>query len=238
MDSRKWPKILPSLTDEQIFISNDFMKHWHEVLSNRSVFNLLERFNHQFPIKYSPSHFVTTLEIGAGLGEHLDYEQLTDQQKEHYTAVEIRDNMAATIKQRHPDINVFVGDCQKPLPYPDHYFDRIVAIHVLEHLPNLPATIHEMHRLCHKHHGAVTIVIPCEGGALYSLSRKLSAQRIFEKRYQQSYSWFIKREHINTPEEILTEIAPYFHIKKRRFFPFGLPSINLNLVMGLLLTAK
>ena len=30
-----WPKVLPPLNDEQRRISDDFMKHWHEVLPRR-----------------------------------------------------------------------------------------------------------------------------------------------------------------------------------------------------------
>ena len=35
----------------------------------------------------------------------------------------------------------------------DGYFDRILAVHVLEHLPNLPAAIRECYRLCNKTKG-------------------------------------------------------------------------------------
>ena len=43
------------------------------------------------------------------------------------------------------------------------------------------------------------VVIPCEGGLAYSLARRISAQRIFEKRYGMSYRFFIESEHINVP---------------------------------------
>jgi SAM-dependent methyltransferase len=214
------------------------MKHWHEVISTRALFTHLENFNHGFPAKNAPKQFQTTLEIGSGLGEHLEYENLTPQQKSDYTAVELRENMADAIKAKYPEINTIVGDCQKELPFADDYFDRILAIHVLEHLPNLPATIKEMHRLCNKERGVFSVVIPCEGGMLYSLLRRFSSKRMFEKRYKQPYSWFISREHINMPEEIIQELSHYFTIKKRRFFPFVLPSVNTNLVIGLTLVPK
>jgi len=41
--------------------------------------------------------------------------------------------------------------------------------------------------------------------------------RIFEKRYQQPYDWFIRREHLNVPAEILRELAPFFEITHRSF---------------------
>lgn len=235
MEISKWPKVLPPLTSEQEKISNDFMKHWHEVLSSTARYGSIEKFNHNYAVKNAPKQFLRTLEIGAGIGEHLKYENLTSQQKANYVALEIRENMAKKIKFRHPDVIVHQGDCQKKLDFPDEHFDRILAIHVLEHLPNLPATIQEMHRLCHKKHGTFSIVIPCEGGMLYSLARKISAQRIFEKIYKQSYKWFIEREHINRPNEILEELKPYFKIQHQAYFPFIWPSVNLNLCIGITL---
>jgi ubiquinone/menaquinone biosynthesis C-methylase UbiE len=92
--------------------------------------------------------FRTTLEIGAGLAEHLAYERLTAEQEANYAAVEIRPDMVKTIRQRFPRIQARLGDCQQRLDFPDGYFDRVLAIHVLEHPPNLPATVEEMHRLC------------------------------------------------------------------------------------------
>jgi hypothetical protein len=81
-------------------------------------------------------------------------------------------------------------------------------------------------------------VIPCEGGLAYSLARKISAQRIFEKRYKQSYRWFIDREHINRPQEILEELSPYFEVTHRSFFPLKLPLVFSNLCIGLTLRPK
>jgi ubiquinone/menaquinone biosynthesis C-methylase UbiE len=234
----KWPKVLAPLTAEQEIISNDFMKHWHEELSSRSQYGLLEKFNHGYVVKHAPKQFKRTLEIGAGLGEHIHYENLTTEQKKNYVALELRENMAAKIRSRHPEITTQVGDCQQPLPFPDGHFDRILAIHVLEHLPNLPNTIKEMYRLCNKEHGVFSIVIPCEGGLAYTLARRISAQRIFERKYKQSYKWFIEREHLNKPQEIFAELKPYFTVEKRSFFPLGLPLVNANLCIGVTLRPR
>ena len=62
------------------------MKYWHEVLPRR--FGLVERFNHSYAVRHAPSRFRRTLEIGAGLGEHLHHERLTGEQEENYYALE------------------------------------------------------------------------------------------------------------------------------------------------------
>jgi ubiquinone/menaquinone biosynthesis C-methylase UbiE len=231
MKSAHWPKIIPPLTAEQKRISDDFMKYWHEVLPRK--YGWVDDFNHQYAVRHAPPEFRTTLEIGAGLGEHLAYEQLTPEQEENYVALELRENMAEEIRRRFPRVQVRVGDCQKRIDFADGYFDRILAIHVLEHLPDLPSTVRELHRLCHPERGVLSIVIPCEGSPAYILARKVSAQRIFEKRYGQSYDWFIKREHLNRPAEILAELGRWFVMAKRSFFPIPLPFIFCNLCLGL-----
>jgi SAM-dependent methyltransferase len=233
----KWPKIFPPLSLEQKRVSDDFMKYWHEVLPRR--YGVIEKFNHGYPVRHAPKDFKTTLEIGAGLAEHVEYEKLTPEQEADYVALELRPNMVAAIRQKFPRIQAREGDCQKRLPFADGHFDRILAVHVLEHLPNLPAAVREMHRLCDPERGVFSVVIPCEGGLAYSLARRISAQRIFEKRYKQSYRWFIEREHINRPAEIMAELAPYFEIRHRSFFPLPfLPFVFCNLVIGLTLIPR
>ena len=217
-------------------MSDDFVRYWHEVLPGR--YGFVDRFNHGYPVAHAPKDFARTLEIGAGLGTHLEYERLTPQQERDYVALELRDNMAAKIRERFPKVQTSVGDCQEHLPFPDGHFDRVLAIHVLEHLPNLPAALAEMHRLCHADRGVFSVVIPCEGGLAYGLARRLSAQRLFERRYRQSYDWFIRREHINRPEEILGLLGQDFDIVHRAWFPLGIPSVALNLCIGLTLRPR
>ena len=239
LTARRWPKVLPPLTPEQQRISDDFMQRWHEELAGRSRYGLLEKFNHEFPVRHSRAGFKTTLEIGAGLGEHLRYEQLTPEQEENYYANEFRANMAAEIRMRYPRVQTVVGDCQQRFNFPDGFFDRVIAVHVLEHLPNLPATLREAWRLLDKQHGRLLIVIPCEGSPAYTLARKISAERVYKKRYGGSYRWFYTREHINLPREILTELDPYFTIEARSFFPLPfLPFVFTNLVIGLSLKPR
>jgi ubiquinone/menaquinone biosynthesis C-methylase UbiE len=133
----KWPKILAELTPEKKLINDDFMQYWHQELAKNTFFyRLLENFNHTYVTKHISSDFSTTLEIGAGLGEHLKYEKLSTQQKSNYVALELRANMAEEIKKKYPEVITLVADCQTKLNYPDNYFDRILAISC--HSRNIP----------------------------------------------------------------------------------------------------
>lgn len=230
MSPVKWPKTFPPLTPEQTAISDDFMKYWHEVLPRK--YGIVDEFNHNYVVKTAPKNFSRTLEIGAGNGEHLKYENLSPEQEANYVAVDIRENMIAKLSEQFPHIKAIVGDCQGRMNFEDGFFDRILAIHVLEHLPNLPAAVREMHRLCDKNRGVLSIVIPCEGSLAYTIARKISAQRIFEARYKQSYRWFIEREHINRPHEIFEELSPYFSLVSSVYFPLPLKMEFCNLCVG------
>ena len=135
-----WPKRVPELTEEQRSIQGDWMRYFHERMPDDH--SRVVRFNHKYAARSArPGR---TLDIGAGLGEHLRYEDLSLQD---YHAVELREDMAKAIRRDFPSVVTVVADCQQRLPYDDSTFDRAVAIHVLEHLPNLPAALSEIRRL-------------------------------------------------------------------------------------------
>ena len=84
-------KKLPQLTEEQKRIKADFMRYWHEVLPQK--YGMIEKFNHTFPITPTRGKI---LEIGAGLGEHISYENL---EGVDYYALEILPEMSLKIKK-------------------------------------------------------------------------------------------------------------------------------------------
>jgi len=225
----QWPKRLPVLTEEQQRIRADFMAHWLEVLPRR--YGLLEKFNHGYPLR-SRAAGARTLELGAGLGAHLAFEDLTGPGE--YVALEHQAPLAERLAAKYPRARVVTGDCQARQDFPDGHFDRVLAVHVLEHLPDLPRCLDEVRRLL-RPGGLFAVVLPCEGGWAYALARRISARRIFEKRYKQSYDWFVACEHINLPHEILEELNARFETLHRSFFPLRLPVVNFNLVIGLTL---
>lgn len=223
----RWPKAVPPLDDEQRRISDDFMRHWHEVLPNR--YGAIERFNHGYSLRFLPdqAHF-KTLEIGAGVGAHLAFEDLG---RQDYHCVELRQNMADAIAERFPQVTTKVGDCQRDLPYDSESFDRVIVVHVLEHLPDLPGCLDEVQRVL-KPGGIFSIVLPCDPGLAYEMARKISAERIFKKRYKLPYGWLIRREHINSPQEILSLLDDRFEELDRTYWPLHIPFANMNLCIG------
>lgn len=228
VQSTIWPKQRPDLTSRQKEILEDWYSYWLSLLPNR--YSGIVRFNHSYPIRTADRRG-RTLEIGAGDGEHLRYEKLDSQE---YFALELREALANNLRTAFPQVNVIVGDCQDRIQVPDQFFERVIAIHVLEDLTNLPKALDEVVRVLAPG-GRFSVVIPCEGGLLYSLGRQFSSKRIFEKRYGVDYDWMISYDHVNRADEVMKEILARFTLEDHTYFPFRIPSVNSNLIVGLTL---
>jgi SAM-dependent methyltransferase len=201
------------------------MRYYHERLPEEHGW--IARFNHEYAARSAAPG--RTLDIGAGLGEHLRYEDLSAQE---YHAVELRDDMAVAIRRDFPSVVTVVADCQERMPYEDGAFDRALAVHVLEHLPNLPAALDEIRRLL-RPGGVLSVVIPCEGGLVYGLGRRVTTQRTFERRYKTSYRWHIESDHVNQAREVIREIHRHFQVTDATYHPARVPLIDLNVLVGL-----
>jgi phosphatidylethanolamine/phosphatidyl-N-methylethanolamine N-methyltransferase len=227
-----WPKQRTSLTAEQHAALEDWYQEFLcSVLPDN--FGWIERFNDRYALR-SARPSCRTLEIGPGNGSHLKVEDLSAH--EEYVALELRPFLSDQIAQ-HSNLKVVVGDCQDHLPYEEDTFDRVLAIHVLEHLDNLPVAVREVARVL-KPSGLFSVVIPAEGGTAYALGRRLTVQRRFERRYKIPYQEVIRYEHINTAREVLSELRQAFRVEHRTFFPTRLPSVDLNLTIGLTLSPR
>lgn len=222
-----WPKPKPQLSDEQEAIVADWSKHFLGSVKT-SQFDWISRFDHEFAAKSAMSS-LRTLELGAGTGTHLSYEPLGD-----YVALERSPDLAAEIPRRE-HLTTVLNDCEEGLPWRENSFDRVLAIHVLEHLYNLPAAADEVVRVL-KPDGLFAVVIPCEGGRIYSTGRRFTTQKRFEKRYGVPYDWIIRFEHCNTAQEVIEVLSTRFQIRRSEFFPFRVRSVDLNIVIGLELT--
>ncbi|HLL90864.1 MAG TPA: class I SAM-dependent methyltransferase [Tepidisphaeraceae bacterium] len=228
-----WPKVRPPLDAEQQRIMEDWYGHYlGNVLPNR--FGAIDRFGHEYVLR-SMVDGARTLEVGPGTGSHLQFEDL--KRHEQYVGVELRATLGNTIERDYPGVRLVVGDCQQRIDFPDHTFDRVIAIHVLEHLDNLPAALAEFRRVL-KPSGRLSIVIPCEGGAGYAMGRAVTTKRLFEKRYKVPYEPFIRHDHVNTARDVLAALDRDFRTVHRTFYPLRVPSVDANLVIGLTLAPR
>jgi SAM-dependent methyltransferase len=223
-----WPKRPPPLTPEQEAAREAFMLAWHNLLPAK--YGIVERFNHGALSRLPPGrkHW-RTLEIGAGIGGHLPFEDLSCQE---YHALELRDEFCELLSQRPGIAGVHSTDIEQPTPFDSGSFDRVVAIHVLEHLRDLPRAVTEIYRIL-ADDGIFDVVLPCEGGLAYYFARRISAKPFFEKRFGMSYDPIIANEHVNTLREVLDTLEPYFAAETVSRFPLGIPIDSINLAIAL-----
>ncbi len=227
-----WPKVPPELTQAQLDAREQYMKLWHEQLPLK--YGFVEAFNHGFPSRLPHRSGSRTLEVGAGLGSHLRYERLDDQE---YYCLEYREEFCREISKSLPVERVFCGSIEARTPWDDGFFDRIVAIHVLEHLRDLPRALEEVNRLL-KADGFFDIVIPCEGGFAHTFARRISAQRLFEKTFGMDFEPIHKNEHVNSFKEIDMLLAQQFRVRRSSYFPLRIPLSSVNIAVGFRLTKK
>jgi SAM-dependent methyltransferase len=223
-----WPKQPPHLSPEQQSAREAFMGLWLQELPNR--YGIIERFNHgalaQLPAGRTRWR---TLEIGAGIGAHAGFEDLARQE---YHCLEVREDFCERLRAISGVSGVVQADIEKPTPFAAGSFDRIVAIHMLEHLRNLPAALAEIDRILAPD-GYFDVVLPCEGSLAYSLARRISAKPLFEKRFGMSYDPIIANEHVNTLADVLGALQPLFKPETVKRFPIGLPIDAFNLCIAL-----
>ena len=95
-----FPKFIPELSEEDKIIHDDFVKIWLQEL-NKKKYNLIENFNHKYSItslkKHNLKKNINTLELGCGIGSHIDYEDLSFQ---NYHVVDIRENVLKEVKKK------------------------------------------------------------------------------------------------------------------------------------------
>lgn len=230
-----WPKVRPALTAEEMRIGEDWQAFWLTRAQKR--FSGIQRFNHDYVLKTAGADTGTVLEVGAGDGEHIALEFDAGTRQSDYHVIEMREDLASVTRARFPGLDVRTGDCQQSLPFASGSIKRIIAIHVLEHLDNLPAFLTEAARVLGRS-GRLIVVIPCEGGLLYAAGRRMTTRSLFEKRYGIPYEKFIRVEHVSTAAEIIREVKQGFAVESSEWWPLRVPSVHLNVCVGLRLAPR
>lgn len=96
-------------------------------------------------------------DVGCGTGYLLNYLQGQPALRDcELTGVDFIIEPQTTL--RHPSIR-FVAAPIEQLPFPDRHFDTVICTHVLEHILDIRAAIHELRRVCARR---LIVVVPLE----------------------------------------------------------------------------
>lgn len=191
-------------------ISAFFLKKSHE---------LLER-------QFRNSHFDNVLEVGCGTGIHISY--VTHSFNE-YVMTDNDKNILSKCRLSKNDLRP-IAKCQQDassLTFKDNSFDRLIATHVLEHLERPHLVLREWHRVV-RPGGIISIVLPCDPGIAWRIGRYSMVRRKFIKQ-NFDYDYWMAREHINPINNLVNIIRYYFENYDEKWYPFRLPSIDINL---------
>jgi SAM-dependent methyltransferase len=221
----KWPKVVPELSAAQQQALEEWYVLWLERYNKDTI---LDRFNYGFPSSLPIRAGCRTLHVGPGVGSHLAHEDLS---KQDYHVLELRDDFCKKLRELLPADHVHLGNIEERQAFPDGNFDRVIAIHVLEHLRNLPAALDEISRLLAPD-GVLDVVLPCEGGLAYSFARQISSKRLFEKNFKMAYEPIIRSEHVNQLWEVNEELFTRFRSERTRRFPLPIPFDTVNIFVG------
>ncbi|MCU0832478.1 MAG: class I SAM-dependent methyltransferase [Rhizobiaceae bacterium] len=175
------------------------------------------------------SHFSTVLEVGAGHGEHAPHVRhgydryiMTD-----WRADEMRRRWPAD-KCRAAKIEIEAQDATR-LTHGDNSVDRLIASHVLEHLPEPHKVLREWSRVV-KPGGIISIALPCDPGFLWRFGRNFGPRRNNLANGNTHYDYWMAREHVNAIQNLWTMIDYYFPERREAWFPAMVKSFDMNLV--------
>lgn len=172
-------------------------------------------------------HFSKVLEVGAGTGIHIGHIHHTF---DHYIMTDLNppllDKITSTSTNTKGKVTTEIQDATS-LNYEDNSFDRVIATHVLEHLPAPHEVLQEWARVL-KPGGVLSLVLPCDPGLLWRLGRYGFARNNFIKAGIE-YDYWMAREHINPINNLVSFTRHFFPNIKERWLPFHIPSIDLNL---------
>jgi len=169
------------------------------------------------------------LEVGAGSGHHYSF---LKQRPRRYFLTDGSETMLGVAKNRYRDevadgsVVIEPQDATR-LTYPDGQFDRLIATHVLEHIPNPVDVLREWNRVV-RPGGLMSIVLPCDPGFLWRLGRHFGPRRN-AKKVGLPYDYVQAADHVNSIFNLVVFIRHHFDDVQEQWYPakVGVPDLNL-----------
>lgn len=176
-------------------------------------------------------HFGRVIEIGAGTGEHLPFVRHSFDQ---YLLTDLDPKTLDVARKKltgpHRGHVVFETQTGDSLGYPDDTFDRLVAVHVLEHIYQPHLALKEWLRVL-KDGGLLSILIPTDPGLAWRLGRHLGPRKNALAQGI-AYDYVMAREHVNSCNNLVAILRHYFPQAKESWWPLRVPSIDINLFLS------
>ena len=179
--------------------------------------------------------FSRVLEIGAGSGVHIRFVR---HQFDEYVMTDGAEDMVAQLQLAStelsdPRVTVATENACR-LSFGDHSFDRVIATHVLEHLPSPQVVVEEWRRVV-KPGGVLSIVLPCDPGFAWRLGRVFGPRAAAQRRGI-DYDYAMALEHVNAITNLIAILRHHFDNRKEYWWPSLVPQSDINLIFAINIT--
>lgn len=171
--------------------------------------------------------FPRVLEVGAGSGMHC---RSVRHRFDTYLMTDANPRMLAQARAKvggDPRF-LFQAEDASRLSFDSRSFDRLIATHVLEHLPGPHEVLREWARVV-RPGGTLSIVLPCDPGLAWRLGRHFGVRQR-ARAAGMEYAYWMAREHVNSIWNLVTFIDYYFRDVSALWWPLRVPSADLNLI--------
>lgn len=166
------------------------------------------------------------LEVGAGTLAHLPFVR---HGYDRYVASDSDQRVLDTVRDRSLPRGVELMTLDgTTLPFADDAFDRLIATHVLEHVPSPHLAIAEWVRVL-KPGGVLSLILPCDPGWAWRMGRHFGPRRHAEDAGL-PYDYYMAREHINSIFNLAELLRFHFPNKKVTWWPSRVPLPDINLI--------
>lgn len=208
-------------------------KEFYEQNQKRSIGKIVNDAGYRI-MRQADLNGSTVLEVGAGIISHLKWWQAPPKQ---YIVVDIDPDLLSTAASQLKlasiphETRLTTRSANGELPLPDNSVDAVISFYSLEHLYPLKPHLMEMRRVLRP--GGILIgAIPAEGGLAWGTGRYLTSRRWLLRRTNIDPDKIICWEHPNFANEVLDSLDELFDCERLSWWPLGLPSIDLNLVIS------
>jgi ubiquinone/menaquinone biosynthesis C-methylase UbiE len=212
----------------------DYLRKWSNLYQSQNYDDGLAGYflkkSHEWSEKshIESTYFGKVLEVGAGTGMHFQY---INHKFDEYWMTDLNSSFIEQNQSQNKNSKsgkiLFSNEDATKLSFPEASFDRLIAAHVLEHLYFPHQVLREWIRVL-KPGGTLTLVLPCDPGVAWRLGRYAIARKKFNSAGL-SYDYWMAREHINPINCLVSFVRYYFTDVNEQWFPFHVPSIDINL---------
>lgn len=176
---------------------------------------------------YGPTtKFGQVLEIGAGTMAHIPHVRHSF---DRYIASDCNSALIEAASRRPSPDGVELAHLEGTrLPFADQSFDRVIATHVLEHIPEPHLALGEWARVV-KPGGVLSLILPCDPGLAWRLGRHFGPRRR-ARAAGLDYDYYMAREHVNSIYNLRQIIRYHLPDRCESWWPLGVASPDLNLI--------